>query len=242
VVSLRRIDHAVEIVVSDTGVGIRPDLLPQIFDPFHQADRSITRRFGGLGLGLSIVKNLVELHGGDVRADSPGEGKGATFTIALPSSHIDALPEPEPASVAAHDALETLSLHGIRMLVVEDEADTREFLQRLLESRGATVVTVASAPEALTQFPEVRPELLISDIGLPGVDGYDLMQQIRQKDVGDGGGIPAVALTAYARTEDRTRALLAGYQAHLAKPVEPTELLATIASFAELIEAQRRKA
>jgi PAS domain S-box-containing protein len=241
-VTLRRNEGAVEAAVSDTGVGIRSDLLPQIFDRFHQADRSITRRFGGLGLGLSIVKNLVELHGGSVRVDSAGEGKGATFTIALPASRIDAPAEPTRATVSsADDAFNTVSLGGIRMLVVEDEPASREFLTHLLESRGATVAAAASAPEALTVFPAVRPEILISDIGLPEMDGYDLMQQIRQKDVGEGGAIPAVALTAYARSEDRTRALLAGYQAHLAKPVEPAELLATIASFAELIEAQRRK-
>jgi PAS domain S-box-containing protein len=240
-VTLRRNDLSLEISVTDTGVGIRPDLLPQIFDRFHQADRSITRRFGGLGLGLSIVKNLVELHGGSVQADSPGEGKGATFTILLPASRADVSPEPTPVAAPSDDAFKTVSLGGIRMLVVEDEPDTREFLKHLLESRGATVASAASAPEALDLFPAVRPEILISDIGLPAMDGYDLMQHIRQKDVREGGAIPAVALTAYARSEDRTRALLAGYQAHLAKPVEPAELLATLASFADLIEAQRRK-
>jgi CheY-like chemotaxis protein len=191
---------------------------------------------------LSIVKNLVDMHGGNVRADSAGEGHGATFTITLPSSRIEPPSESTAATAAAaDDAFHSVSLGGIRMLVVEDEADTRAFLKHLLESCGASVDIAASAPEALALWPTVRPELLISDIGLPDMDGYDLMQRIRQKEVGDGGGIPAVALTAYARSEDRTRALLAGYQAHLAKPVEPTELLATIASFAEFIQAQRRK-
>jgi PAS domain S-box-containing protein len=240
-VTLRRIDEALEIAVADTGVGIRPEVLPQVFDRFHQADRSITRRFGGLGLGLSIVKNLVEMHGGSVRADSPGENQGATFMITLPCSRIDAAEAPAPAKAGGADAaLQAVSLGGIRMLVVEDEPDTREFLKRLLEGHGASVAVAASAPEALAMWARLRPELLISDIGLPGMDGYDLMQQIREQD-GGAGGTPAVALTAYARSEDRTRALLAGFQAHLAKPVEPTELLATIASFAELIEAQRRK-
>jgi PAS domain S-box-containing protein len=242
VVTLRRIGDELDIAVADTGVGIRAEVLPQLFDRFHQADRSITRRFGGLGLGLSIVKTLVEMHGGSVRADSPGEGQGATFTMTLPSSRIEAPPALIPTTTAAADeAVHTVSLGGIRMLVVEDEPDTREFLKRLLESRGASVALATSAPDALAIWEVVRPELLISDIGLPGMDGYDLMQQIRLKDVGDGGGIPAVALTAYARSEDRTRALLAGFQAHLAKPVEPAELLATIASFAELIETRRKE-
>jgi CheY-like chemotaxis protein/nitrogen-specific signal transduction histidine kinase len=243
-VTLRRTNSDAEIIVSDTGAGIRPELISQIFDRFHQADRSITRRFGGLGLGLSIVKNLVQLHGGTVRADSSGEGKGATFTIRLPASNIEVenLFEPVPGTSASdEEALQAVTLDAIRVLIVEDEPDTREFLQRLLESRGAAVVTARSATEALSVFPRVRPEILVSDIGLPEIDGYDLMQQIRQKDAREGGGIPAIALTAYARSEDRTRALLAGYQAHLAKPVEPTELLATIASFGELIDAQRRK-
>src|SRR5262249_54652132 len=198
----------------------------RVLHVFHKVDRAITRLIAGLGLGLSIVKNLVELQGGSVRADSPGEGKGATFTITLPSSRMDTLPEPTVATApSADDAFRTVSLDGIRMLVVEDQPDTLEFLKRLLELRVATVATAASAPEALTRCREVRPEILISDIGLPGIDGYDLMQQIRQNDADEGGAIPAVALTAYARSEDRTRALLAGYQAHLAKPVEPAELL-----------------
>ena len=237
-VTVRRAGDYAEIAVSDTGPGIRGDFLPHIFDRFHQADRSITRRFGGLGLGLSIVKHLAELHGGMVRADSAGEGKGATFTITLPSGRAGAVSVATAATVVGARATEEISLDRIRVLVVEDEPDTREFVQRLLEGHGATVMTAASAGEALSLVEQWGPDLLISDIGLPDVDGYDLMEQIRRSDADQRAKIPAIALTVYARSEDRTRAFLAGYQAHVAKPVEPVELVATVASFAELIEAR----
>jgi PAS domain S-box-containing protein len=241
-VTLRQADSEAQIIVADTGAGIRPEFLPHIFDRFHQADRSITRRYGGLGLGLSIVKHLIELHGGRVRADSPGEGQGATFTIVLPTSASAETPDsPRPAAAEMAAASADLSLNGVRILIVEDEPDTRDFVTHLLEGYGATVIPVASAGEALTAFAKERPDLLISDIGLPEIDGYDLMEQIREKPTEDGGGIPAIALTAYARSEDRTRAFLAGYQAHVAKPVEPVELVATVASFADLINAQQKK-
>jgi PAS domain S-box-containing protein len=239
-VALRRCNHHAEITVTDTGVGIRPEVLPHVFDRFHQADRSITRRFGGLGLGLSIVKHLVELHGGDVSADSAGDGQGARFTIRLPASAAPPHEVAVPAGIALWDTFEPVSLDGIRILVVEDEPDTREFLKRLLESNGAAVVLAGSATEALTAFENAPPEVLISDIGLPDVDGYDLMRLIRKKNVKCGGAVPAVALTAYARSEDRTRALRAGYQAYVVKPVESNELLATIASFVDLADARQR--
>jgi PAS domain S-box-containing protein len=240
-VTLRRVDAHAEITVTDTGAGIRAEFLPHIFDRFHQADRSITRRFGGLGLGLSIVKHLVELHGGTAHADSPGEGKGATFTIKLPTSSVVDASDVSAPDATVDEAFQDVSLDGIRVLLVEDEADTREFVMRLLETHRARVVAAASAAEALSLFAADVPDIVVSDIGLPGVDGYDLMEEIRRKSVADGGRVPAIALTAYARSEDRTRALLAGYQAHLAKPVEPTELVATVASFVELIAAQREK-
>ena len=200
----------------------------------------MTRRFGGLGLGLSIVKHLVELHGGSTRAESPGEGHGAIFTIVLPSSASVQAPDIQPLDPKPYDAQPPASLKGIRVLIVEDEPDTREFLERFLATSGADVAAVGSAAEALTELTRCEADILVSDIGLPDVDGYDLMQQVRRLGAKNCGAIPAIALTAYARTEDRTRAFRAGYQAHLAKPVEPTELLATIASFAELIEAHRR--
>ena len=232
----RRHGHA-EIVVADTGAGIRRDVLPHVFERFHQADRSITRRFGGLGLGLSIVKHLVELHGGVVTAESAGEGKGSTFSIVLPAG-LAAAPTFERG--APPEPHHPVSLESMRMLVVEDEPDTRDFLKRLLETHGATVSTAASADEALAAFQQQRPDILISDIGLPDTDGYELMQRMRHAEGPHGSKVPAIALTAYARAEDRTRALRAGYQAHLAKPVEPAELLVTIASFAGLVDAHRR--
>jgi PAS domain S-box-containing protein len=242
VVRLRRNEPNAEMSVADTGVGIRSDFLPHIFDRFQQADRSITRRYGGLGIGLSIVKHLVELHGGTIRADSPGIGLGTTFTVLLPSDSY----EPRDATLAPgagdKEALvATESLDGIRVLVVEDEPDTCDYLDQFLRNHGADVMCVRSAKEALAQLAQSKPDILVSDIGLPDIDGYELMQRIRRLPADSSGAIPAIALTAYARSEDRTRAFRAGYQAHLAKPVEPAELVATIVSFADLIEAQRRR-
>jgi PAS domain S-box-containing protein len=239
-VTLRRRESMVQIAVADQGVGIRPDFLPHVFERFHQADRSITRRYGGLGLGLSIVKDLISLHGGTVRAESPGEGRGATFTVNVPPASVHA-----PKASVAPDEPETgrsdaVSLERLRVLVVEDEPDTQEFLSRLLESHGAAVTRAGSAAEALSRFRDNRPDILISDIGLPETDGYQLMQQIRDVSGAGSAGVPAIALTAYARAEDRTRALRAGYQVHIAKPVESSELVATVASLADLIEARRR--
>jgi len=236
-VSLRFDGSHAHLEVADNGVGIRTDALPYVFDRFHQADRSITRRFGGLGLGLAIVKHLVELHGGQVQAASEGDGKGATFTVALPVVGDAVAHERRKESRDAMDV--GVGLEAIRLLVVEDEADTLEFLRRLLTTHGATVLTAVNAGEAMSLMRDERPDLLISDIGLPEVDGYDLIQQVR-RELSPGRDIPAIALTAYARSEDRTRALRAGYQAHIAKPVEPNELLAMIASFVELTAAHRR--
>jgi PAS domain S-box-containing protein len=240
-VRLRKRGSDAEISVADTGVGIRSDSLPHIFDRFQQADQSITRRFGGLGLGLSIVKHLVELHGGSITAESDGIGRGATFTIMLPSSAEARTAEETPYGGISKDTGQARdSLTGLRILVVEDEPDTCEFLERFLRNYGGDVVMAHSAEEALSRLSGDNVDIVVSDIGLPDVDGYDLMHRIRQLPADAGGAIPAVALTAYARTEDRTRAFRAGYQAHLAKPIEPAELVATIASFAGLIEARRR--
>jgi PAS domain S-box-containing protein len=239
-VRLRKHGLNAEISVADTGVGIRPEVLPQIFDRFHQADQSITRRFGGLGLGLSIVKNLVELHGGSIAAESGGIGQGATFTVLLPSSAEADLVD-MPSQVASADPVQPRdSLSGIRILVVEDEPDTCEFLDRFLTGYGAEVVIARSAAEALARISSEKIDFIVGDIGLPDVDGYDLMHRIRELPASAGGATPAIALTAYARTEDRMRAHRAGYQAHLTKPIEPAELVATISSFAGLTEARRR--
>jgi PAS domain S-box-containing protein len=223
--------------VADNGAGIRPDFLPRVFDRFHQADRSITRRYGGLGLGLSIVKHLVELHGGEVSASSEGEGRGATFTVTLPV--VAEAAETERRN-GRSDTDAPIALDATRLLVVEDEVDTLEFLRRLLTTHGATVLTAANAGEALSLVRNESPDLLISDIGLPETDGYDLIQRVR-REPSPGRDIPAIALTAYARSEDRTRALRAGYQAHIAKPVEPNELLAMVASFVELTGARKSR-
>src|SRR5690606_72859 len=238
-VGLRQVCGSVELTVPDTGPGIRPEALPPVFDRFHQIDRSITRRFGGLGLGLSIVKNLTEAHGGAVRAASEGEGRGATFTVVLPAAPAVRVPE-------RHDEplhrLEDVSqwLDGVRVLIVEDEPDTREFVRRLLESHGADVSEASAAEEALALYDRAQPDVLISDVGLPEIDGYELLRLIRDREDGNG-FIPAIALTAYAGSQDRMRALRAGYQAHLAKPVEPNELVATVATFRELMGARRAR-
>ena len=240
IVRVRRSGADGEIAVTDTGVGIRPEVLPHIFEAFSQGNLSNTRSTGGLGLGLSIVKHLVDLHGGSIRADSPGEGQGATFTVVLPCGLLV-----ETAEAAADGPLKVAKpddvLRGLSILVVEDEADTRDFLVRFLTGHGAKVAMANSAAEALERLPEAAADLLISDIGLPEVDGYELLQRIRQGGDHNGGGIPAIALTAYARAEDRLRAFRAGYQEHLAKPVEPDDLVAAISRIAQLSERRENE-
>jgi PAS domain S-box-containing protein len=239
-VTLREIQTHAIITVSDDGAGIPTEFLPHVFDRFHQADRSTTRRFGGLGLGLAIVKHLVELHGGTVHAASEGPGRGASFTVAIPA--IPAAPEAGVGEVAPprQDAWEEVSFDGLRILVVEDEPDTRDFLKRLLEARGAAVLVASSVEEALRLFRSGSPDLLISDIGLPELDGYDLMRLVRAEPGSGAHTMPAIAVTAYARPEDRMRALRAGYQTHIAKPVEPAELLAAVASLAGIVVRRDR--
>ena len=239
-VLLERVNSHLEVSVIDDGEGVSPEFLPHVFDRFRQADSSTTRRHGGLGLGLSIVKQLVELHGGTVRAKSPGVGKGATFTVTLPLTpvHADREPDverrhPQAASGEYHaDDDACVKLSGVRVLVVDDEPDARALVKRLLENCEAVVTTAASASEALEALRRAKPDVVISDIGMPGEDGYALIRMIRALPPDEGGDVPAVALTAYARSEDRTRALLSGFQSHVAKPVEPTELVATVASLA----------
>jgi signal transduction histidine kinase/CheY-like chemotaxis protein len=232
-VLLQRINSHIEISVSDTGHGIDPEFLPHVFERFRQADSSATRKYGGLGLGLAIVKHLVELHGGTVQASSPGPGNGATFTVCLP---LSILRQPEDAEERVHPrssrgviaAIGGVDLAGVCVMVVDDDADARELIGRMLGEYGAQVITAESGGEALERLAETRPDVLISDIGMPEMDGYDLLRRIRA--TGPQQPQPrAIALTAFARTEDRTRALLAGFLSHLAKPVEPAELIATVA-------------
>jgi PAS domain S-box-containing protein len=224
---LARRGSQVEISVWDSGVGIAPDFLSVVFERFRQVETGPSRHTGGLGLGLAIVRQLAEMHGGQVRAESDGEGKGSTFTLTLPiralRTNVTAAKRAEPAP----DALER-----IRVLVVEDDPDNREVLRRLLERHHAVVGAAGSAGEALEMLPRVQPHVLVSDIGLPGVDGYELIRRVRLLGGAVGETIPAIALTARASAEDRSRALRVGFQAHLAKPVAPGELVAAVASLA----------
>jgi CheY-like chemotaxis protein len=226
--------HA-EILIQDSGVGIAPNFLPHVFERFRQADEGARRRFGGLGLGLAIVRHLVELHGGTVEVESAGEGRGATFSVQLPL-RAGVLEEPPLERPAAPPETRVWDqpdlLKDLRVLVVEDEADTRDLLVMALEQCGAEVAAFASVPEALESFDRQVPHVLISDIGVPLEDGYSLIRKIRSRAPDHGGGVPAAALTAYARAEDRQRALEAGYQTHLAKPVDPSELIAAVARLA----------
>lgn len=237
-IRLERINSHIEVTVSDTGQGIRPEFLPYVFERLQQADSTTTRAHGGLGLGLAIVRHLVELHGGSVRANSAGEGKGATFTVHLPitifRSELTEIERVHPAVSDAIPLMDVPRLEGVKILVVDDEADARELLAILLRQRGAEVVTVASAKEALAVITqataEQRPDLLVSDIGMPGEDGYMLIRRVRALGPSLGGTLPAIALTAYARTEDRIKALSSGFQSHVPKPVEPAEFITVVAN------------
>jgi signal transduction histidine kinase/CheY-like chemotaxis protein len=228
-VRLRGVDDQAELSVKDDGIGIKPEFVPHVFERFRQADSSSTRPHGGLGLGLAIVRHLVELHGGAVDVRSEGEGKGATFTVRLPLHERAANAEVRrrPPAVAA-----TPRLHGVEVLVVEDEADARDLIRTVLEQLGADVITASSADEALAALDRRRLDVLLSDIEMPGMDGYNLMRAVRERPASRGGQIPAAALTAYARPEDREAALKAGYQLHVAKPVQPAELAAVVSSLA----------
>ncbi len=233
-VLVERLDASIELTVADNGRGIGLDFQPHVFERFRQADGATTRTHGGLGLGLSIVRQLVELHGGTVGVYSEGDGHGASFTVRLPLAAAGPC-APSPASPSRPSRLGPgfpipPELAGLRILIVDDEADTREMLRTLIEQCGAHVNLATSVAEGLQQCESWRPDLLISDIGMPDQDGYSLIAGVRARSPESGGDVAAVALTAYARTEDRTRALLAGFNNHVAKPVEPLELLAVIAS------------
>jgi CheY-like chemotaxis protein len=240
-IRLERVNSHVEIMVSDTGQGIEPEFLPYVFDRFRQADQRTTRQHGGMGLGLAIVKNLVELHGGSVQAASPGAGQGATFTVRLPVVPIYQMDmEGGRVHPAARELLPNTEcadrLDGTTVLIVDDEPDTRALLKTGLENCGALVTMAGSAAEAFAELENQIPDVIISDIGMPAEDGYDLIRKLRSMPTDKGGNIPAIALTAYARVEDRLRALRAGYQMHVPKPVELAELVAVADS---LVKRQR---
>jgi signal transduction histidine kinase/CheY-like chemotaxis protein len=215
--------HAI-IQVADDGIGIAGELLPHVFERFRQGETGTTRRQRGLGLGLSIVRHLAELHGGLVSAESEGEGRGATFTVELPVTELaPAVAAPAPAEVVPG------RLEHVRILIVDDDADARELLEMVLRQHGAEVSGAATAEAAIAAFRRDAPDVVLSDIGLPDVDGYDLIRSLRALDLGAAGAAVAVALTGWARSEDRDAALEAGFQAHVVKPVDPTELVALLA-------------
>jgi PAS domain S-box-containing protein len=229
----RRVGSRIEIVVRDTGNGIDADFLPFVFDRFRQADASPTRQHRGLGLGLALVKFLVEQHGGEIRADSPGEGQGATFTVTLPLLAKHPAPDHAPSPIHACGAL-----GGIRVLVVDDEEDARTLVRHILEDCQAFVATAASTTEALEQLPRIRPDVLICDIGMPELDGYHLIRTVRALPPEQGGKTPAVALTAFARPEDRRSLLRAGYQMHLAKPIDQAEFVIALANLTGRLDVE----
>jgi CheY-like chemotaxis protein/nitrogen-specific signal transduction histidine kinase len=238
-VRLGRVDSRVEVAVSDTGAGIAREFLPHVFDRFRQADMGTTRRHGGLGLGLAIVRHLVELHGGTVGAESAGEGMGTTFRMSLPVMTPSEAAGAAVGGVAApshfgagEGPTALPSLEGVKVLAVDDETHGRALITEVLRRCGAEVVAVSSAREALEVLQAWRPHVLLSDIGMPGMDGYMLIRRVRELSEEQGGRTPAAALTAYAGAEDRARSLASGYQLHVAKPVEPAELAAVVASLA----------
>ncbi len=239
-VRLERVNSHIEIIISDSGEGISADFLPFVFDRFRQADNSISRRHGGLGLGLAIVRQLVEMHGGTVSVHSGGLQQGATFTVKLPRMIVHGSNLPTEDSSRKHPTAKQKAvpfncppeLAGLHVLVVDDEADARDLLAVVLESCGSKVIFAGSATEALDALKRLKPDLLISDIEMPGEDGYSLISNVRALKPEEGGQTPAIALTAHARLEDRMRSLSAGFQMHVAKPVEPAELVVVIASLA----------
>jgi PAS domain S-box-containing protein len=235
-VLLERVNSHVELSVSDSGIGIKPEFLPHVFERFRQEDPSTTRRHGGLGLGLAIVKQLTELHGGSVWAKSPGEGQGSTFVVSLPITIVhDDTSLPKQVVPREHEESEfdysATPLTGIKLLIVDDEPDARQLIRRVLTECGAVVALAGSADEALNVIESFRPDILISDVGMPDQDGYDLIRRVRARVAAK--TLPAVALTAFARSEDRRRALLAGFQTHVSKPVDLAELVAVVASLVE---------
>jgi PAS domain S-box-containing protein len=232
-IDVRRVGAAVEIAVSDTGQGISPEFLPHVFERFRQADVGVSRAHGGLGLGLAIVRHLIELHDGTITAESPGEGRGATFRVRLPAHPGRAA---DVAAIRARGQMREWEpppdLTGLRVVLVEDEPDARELLTSVLEQAHAEVTVTTNAEDGYGALCRVRPDVLVTDIGMPGEDGYSLIRRVRALPPDQGGRTPSVALTAFARMEDRTRAIRAGFDLHVPKPIEPAELVVTVAGLA----------
>jgi CheY-like chemotaxis protein len=240
-VLLRRVESSVKIEVADTGAGISAAFLPSVFDAFRQEDASTARSRGGLGLGLAITRQLVELQGGRIRVESHGEGLGATFTVSLPiltvSSQAQAMASRNSRQFSADSSFaRPPHIRGLRVLVVDDEEDARRLIAAILEDCGCHVTTAPNVEQAMLRLAEEVPHMVLSDIGMPGEDGYDLIRKLRALPKARGGDVPAAALTAYARPEDRRRMLNAGYSFHLAKPVEPAELVAVVATLSRFIQ------
>jgi CheY-like chemotaxis protein len=233
-VQLERLSSHVEIVVSDNGIGIRPDFLPYVFERFRQAEAGTTRKTGGLGLGLAIVRHIVEMHGGTVHAASAGDGQGATFRVRLPLKATAS----DASNTRLHDQpaerMDPLSglgdLHGVRVLAIDDEEDALTLVRVVLEAAGAQVTTLASAVNAIERIEAVRPHVLVVDLSMPGMDGFELIARVRASANPEVRDVRAAALTAFARSEDRTKALRSGFEMHLAKPVDPGELVASVAT------------
>jgi CheY-like chemotaxis protein len=228
-----------ELDVRDSGVGIDADFLPHVFERFRQADSTTTRKYGGLGLGLAISRSIVELHGGTITARSDGAGKGAAFLVRLPVAPVrnaNPLPPPSPSATTWTCPPE---LAGLRVLVVDDDPDGRQMVSYILEECGAVITQASHVAEALVEFDRERPDVVLSDIGMPDRDGYSFIAEIRARPAAAGGTVPAASLTAYAGVEDRRRALNAGFNMHVGKPVEPAELVAVIANLARFARALR---
>ncbi|MEO7273933.1 MAG: ATP-binding protein, partial [Vicinamibacterales bacterium] len=236
-VRLARVNSSVEVSVSDTGIGIAPEFLPHVFERFRQADAGISRERGGLGLGLSIAKQLAEMHGGTIEALSGGRGQGATFRLQLPLMIVhpprDVSERVHPRSAAGARAMPIGDLKGVRVLAVDDDRDALTLVAEVLDAAGAQVTTAGSAEEALRSLEADPPSVLITDLGMPHVDGFQLIEQVRRHRNPVVRRMPAAALTAYARSDDRVKALRAGFQVHLAKPIDPAELVTTIAALVE---------
>jgi CheY-like chemotaxis protein len=242
-IRLERVNSHVEIVVGDNGIGIRPDFLPYVFERFRQADAGTTRKSGGLGLGLAIVRHLVEMHGGSVAAASDGEGTGATFRVRLPLMilHPDRLQarreHPEAEGQTPLSGLD--DLHGVRVLAVDDEADALALLRIVLETAGAQVITASNPTKVLELIEAEHPDVLVVDLGMPEMDGFELIKTVRASASRVARDVPAAALTAFARSEDRRRALQSGFEMHLSKPVDPGELVASVATLVRRAKRDR---
>jgi signal transduction histidine kinase/ActR/RegA family two-component response regulator len=243
-VRLRQVGSDVEIVVSDSGAGIAPEFLPHVFERFRQADSRLSREYGGLGLGLAISRELIEMHGGTIRAESAGSGKGATFSVRLlqsPSSDTrSAFAEERRRSEPLEQAATIVDLTGLQVLIVDDDPDALTLMREVLETAGATVINADSGRAALRVLDAQTPHAIVSDLGMPGMDGFELLAELRRSPVESRRRIPAAAVTAYARSEDRARSLTSGFQIHLSKPIDPRELVAAVGALASRVDRPPR--